>query len=123
MSVEFGKYYINTGVFEGEEEDLPSSLSQRGQNLTSLLNCLSYGLLRCGFLIHLSVIIVGYVSYSTIYGPGLFSFDLFSTPETLRNNLSYIKVMMVLQSLFLAGSISLAAFQIFLADDAKYACI
>lgn len=123
MSIEFGKYYVATGNFENEPPEAEvqdeSDEPERGKELGTLLNCLTYALLRCGFLIQLCVIITGYGTYLSNHGLGFFSFDLFGTPEDLRNDSKYVGIMMWLQSLFVCGSISLAAFQIFLADDAR----
>ena len=61
MAVEFGKYF--TPPLEPEEEPEPQREENRGEGWSGVLGFFTRPLLRLGFLIHLIVIIVGYILY------------------------------------------------------------
>lgn len=115
MPVEFGKYF--TPVEEEQEE---ARDPDRGESWSGILKFFTSPLLRFGFLSQTVVIVIGFIIYNLKNDRlGVFTFDLFSTPEALRNNPEYTGSMIFLESLFLLGSMSLAGFQIFLSDNSK----
>lgn len=121
MAMSFGKYYPSESLTEDVEQEAAeiTEVNRRGSTWSNVLNSSTSRLLRLGFLLQLMVLIIGLVYYNTSISLGIFSFDLFSTPEPLRNNSSFIGTMIVLESLFLLGSMFLAGFQIFTSDNAK----
>lgn len=84
---------------EQQENDVfDESLNNRGKSWSPILDFLFGGLLRFGFLLQLAVIVAGFYFFNTIGGTGfaIFTFDLFSTPEALRNSPEYTGIMIVL---------------------------
>lgn len=104
----------------GEEdamaEDQPST---RGEAWSDLLACLTSPLLRLGLLIQLLVMVFGFALYYGHGGVGVFTFDLFSTPEKLRISEGYSAILIVLEVFFLLGCLCISSFQIYIADNSK----
>lgn len=99
-----------------EEIEEPST---RGEAWSDLLTCLTSPLLRLGFLIQLLVLVFGFALYYGHGGRGVFTFDLFSTPEDLRTSEGYSMIMILLESAFLVGCFCVSSFQIYIADNSK----
>ncbi|XP_053991635.1 uncharacterized protein LOC128883378 [Hylaeus volcanicus] len=93
--------------------------STRGEAWSDLLSCLTSPLLRLGLLIQLLVLIFGFALYYGHGGTGVFTFDLFNTPEKLRTSQGYSAILIVLQFFFLLGCMCISSFQIYVADNSK----
>lgn len=104
-----------------EEADimLDEQPSTRGEAWSDLLACLTSPLLRLGLLIQLLVMIFGFALYYGHGGVGVFTFDLFSTPEKLRTSEGYSAILIVLEVFYLLGCMCISSFQIYVADNSK----
>lgn len=105
-----------TQEFDNESED---NFTTRGEAWSDLLSCLTSPLLRLGFLLQLLVLIFGFALYYGHGGTGVFTFDLFSTPEQLRTSEAYSTIMILLETIFLVGCVCISTFQIYVADNSK----
>lgn len=105
--------YDNENILSEEEP------STRGEAWSDLLACLTSPLLRLGLLTQLLVMIFGFSLYYGHGGVGVFTFDLFSTPEKLRTSQGYSAILIVLEFFFLLGCMCISSFQIYIADNSK----
>lgn len=115
----FGEFEVPRQAGYGAESEEEEVTVTRGEAWSDLLSCLTSPLLRIGFLLQLLVLIFGYALYYGHGGTGVFTFDIFSTPEKLRTSEAYSTIMIVLESIFLVGCICISSFQIYITDDSK----
>lgn len=111
-----GSYESREETEYSEEPELPST---RGAAWSDLLACLTSPLLRIGFVIQLMVLVFGFALYYGHGGHGVFTFDLYSTPEHVRTSDGYSMILILLESVFLVGCICVSSFQIYVADNSK----
>lgn len=112
------KYFARGPLFEGEAA-FDEMQSDRGEEWSGFLQVLTAVLLRGGFLLQFTSIVLGYASFYINGGVGIFTFDLFSTPEKLRTDEYYASDLIVVGGIFLAGALAIAGFQIHLPDNSK----
>eukprot|EP01068_Selenidium_serpulae_P000686 Selendium_serpulae@DN11212_c0_g1_i1.p1 len=91
----------------------------RGEQWTGLVTSLTCPLLRVGFTLQAVSNICMIVCYYVYGGRGVFSYDLYNMTPDVRCNDSFAKALMILEGLYLFGTILIAAFQAFLVDNSK----
>lgn len=93
--------------------------SPRGEEHSPLVYFLSARLLRCGTILQMSCLSLMCLFFIGFGGRGLFVFDEFAGPESVRMSNAFHLLTCILMVGYLIGTIHLALFQIFIADSSK----
>lgn len=115
----YGGEYQDTAKYLGYNGDDEELTENRGAPWSPILSLFTGALLRTGFVIQLAVMLSGLIIYYSRGGSGIFTFDLFSTPERLRGDTVYNQAVIALQAVALIGVLNIAGFQIYLSDNSK----
>lgn len=94
--------------------------SPRGESHTPFVGFFSSKLLRSGFTLQTVTLSLMFVFYWAFGGTGIFVFDLYAAPESVKVSKPFHLTVSTLMALYLLGTLYIAMFQVFVADNSKY---
>ncbi|CAD49269.1 hypothetical protein PFAG_00810 [Plasmodium falciparum Santa Lucia] len=100
-----------------QDDDTPSP---RGENHTPFVGYFSSHLLRTGFFLQCVSLVLMFVFYWAFGGTGIFIFDLYAGPECVKVSSTFHLTISILMALYLLGTLYIAMFQVFVADNSKW---
>lgn len=99
------------------DEEAPSP---RGEIHTPFIGYFSSHLLRTGFFLQCVSLVLMFIFYWAFGGTGIFVFDLYAGPECVKVSSSFHLTISVLMAIYLLGTLYIAMFQVFVADNSKW---
>ncbi|EAN33999.1 hypothetical protein TpMuguga_01g00761 [Theileria parva strain Muguga] len=93
--------------------------SPRGESHTPFVGFFSSKLLRSGFTLQTVTLSLMFVFYWAFGGTGIFVFDLYAAPESVKVSKPFHLTVSTLMALYLLGTLYIAMFQVFVADNSK----
>ncbi|BAM39256.1 conserved hypothetical protein [Theileria orientalis strain Shintoku] len=93
--------------------------SPRGEAHTPFVGFFSSKLLRSGFTLQTVSLSLMFVFYWAFGGTGVFVFDLYAAPESVKVSKPFHLTVSALMGLYLLGTLYIAMFQVFVTDNSK----
>eukprot|EP00921_Rhytidocystis_pertsovi_P017336 GHVQ01027261.1.p1 GENE.GHVQ01027261.1~~GHVQ01027261.1.p1 ORF type:complete len:348 (+),score=53.77 GHVQ01027261.1:1-1044(+) len=94
--------------------------SPRGELHSELVEGYSSNLLRTGLLTQTVSLALMWILFLGFGGSGVFIFDLYAGPESIRVSSAFHLIVSILCTVYLMGTFYIALFQIFVADNSKW---
>ncbi|KAF8819227.1 multi-pass transmembrane protein [Cardiosporidium cionae] len=94
--------------------------SPRGEDHTAMITYFSSSLLRTGFTLQAGSLFFMLVFYIAFGGYGVFIFDIYASPESVRISSAFHLIVSILMAIYLLGILYIGFFQVFVADNSKW---
>ncbi|KAK2195800.1 Protein of unknown function DUF3273 [Babesia duncani] len=94
-------------------------VSPRGEGHTPFVGFFTSKLLRSGFTLQSTALSLMFVFYWAFGGTGIFVFDLYAAPESVKISRPFHLTVSLLMAMYLLGTLYLAMFQVFVTDNSK----
>ncbi|KAF8822760.1 multi-pass transmembrane protein [Cardiosporidium cionae] len=95
-------------------------VSPRGEDHTAMITYFSSSLLRTGFTLQAGSLFFMLVFYIAFGGYGVFIFDIYASPESVRISSAFHLIVSILMAIYLLGVLYIGFFQVFVADNSKW---
>lgn len=93
--------------------------ASRGETHTPFVGFFSSKLLRSGFALQSASLSLMFIFYWAFGGTGIFVFDLYAAPESVKISRPFHLTISALMGLYLLGTLYIAMFQVFVTDNSK----
>lgn len=115
----YGMQYNPTGQMEADYVMENEVVSPRGEQHTPLVGFFSSKLLRTGLTMQCVALTLMFIFYWSFGGNGIFVFDLYAAPESVKISSSFHLTVSSLMAVYLLGTFYIAMFQVFVSDNSK----
>ncbi|ORM39338.1 uncharacterized protein BXIN_2941 [Babesia sp. Xinjiang] len=115
----YGMHYTHTGQMDADYIMESEVVSPRGEQHTPMVGFFSSKLLRSGLTFQCSALTLMFIFYWAFGGNGVFVFDLYAAPESVKISRPFHLTVSSLQALYLLGTFYVAMFQVFVSDNSK----
>ncbi|GBE60252.1 hypothetical protein BOVATA_017450 [Babesia ovata] len=116
---QYGMQYSHTGQMEADYVMENEIVSPRGEQHTPMVGFFSSKLLRTGITLQCTALALMFIFYWAFGGNGIFVFDLYAAPESVKISRPFHLTVSSLMALYLLGTFYVAMFQVFVSDNSK----
>ncbi|GFE54264.1 conserved hypothetical multi-pas transmembrane [Babesia ovis] len=116
---QYGMHYTHTGQMDADYIMENEVVSPRGEQHTPMVGFFSSKLLRSGLTMQCTALTLMFIFYWAFGGNGIFVFDLYAAPESVKISRPFHLTVSSLQAIYLLGTFYVAMFQVFVSDNSK----